>query len=258
MTEKKLEKKLQGKRAAVTGASSGMGQAIALRLAREGADIWAAGGANAEGLQTTIDGCTAGGGKAGGRGYDFSRWREAGDAVREGADFLGGLDILIYCAGTRNFDLLTDLTDDDIERMYDVNVKSFFAASREAERVMTPQGGGQILFMGSVSGERARAKRSLYCSGKAAVHMLAKCLALEYAPLGIRVNCLAPGLVDSGRVKTMLAGDAEGATERVRGIPLGRLGDPEQIAAAAIFLLSPENDFMTGAIVAIDGGALAG
>ncbi len=250
------EKKLEGKRAVVTGASAGMGQAIALRLAREGSGIWAAGGADAEGLQKTIDGCAARGVKAGGRGYDFSRWREAGEAVREGADFLGGLDVLIHCAGTRNFDLLTDLADDDIERMYDVNVKSFFAASREAARIM--RGGGQILFMGSVSGERARAKRSLYCTGKAAVHMLAKCLALEYAPLGIRVNCLAPGLVDSGRVKTMLAGDAEGAAERVRGIPLGRLGDPEQIAAAAAFLLSPENEFMTGAIVAIDGGALAG
>ncbi len=88
--------------------------------------------------------------------------------------------------------------------------------------------------------------------------MLAKCLALEYAPIGIRVNCLAPGLVDSGRVKAMLAGDEGEAAERVRGIPLGRLGDPEQIAAAAAFLLSPENEFMTGAIVPIDGGALAG
>ncbi|MFC1491642.1 SDR family NAD(P)-dependent oxidoreductase [Nitrospinota bacterium] len=249
---------LEGKRAVVTGASTGMGAAIALRYAAAGADIWVVGGSDAEGLKKTIEGCEAHGVKAGGKGYDFSRGAAAGEAVREGAEFLGGLDILMNCASTRNYKLLADLTDDDIDLMFEVNAKSFFAASREAARIMTPQGSGNILMLGSASGERGRAQRSLYCSTKAMVHALTKCLAIELGPLGIRVNCLAPGLVPSGRVKKHLEENPEYAEQRRSKVPLGRLGDPEQMAAAALFIVSPENEFMNGAIVIIDGGSLAG
>ena len=247
---------LEGKRAIVTGASAGMGAAIARRFASEGADIWAAGGADAAGLEETIEGCAASGAKAGGRGYDFSRAAVAGDAVREGADFLGGLDILVNCAGGRVFGPLTETSDDEIDFAFELNTKSLIHASREAARLM--ENGGHILMMGSVAGIRGHADRSLYCTTKAAVHMLTKCLALELGPLGIRVNCLAPGLVDSGRVKARLEKDPAYAEERKNAIPIGKLGDPENIAATALFIVSPDNEFMNGTILSIDGGVTAG
>jgi NAD(P)-dependent dehydrogenase (short-subunit alcohol dehydrogenase family) len=247
---------LKGKCAVVTGASAGMGAAIARRFASEGADIWAAGGADAAGLKETIEGCAAGGTKADGRGYDFSRAAAAGDAVREGADFLGGLDILVNCAGGRVFGPLAGISDEDIDFAFELNTKSLIYASREAARIMGS--GGHILMMGSVAGIRGAAARSLYCTTKAAVHMLTKCLALELGPLGIRVNCLAPGLVDSGRVKVRLEKDPAFAERRRNAIPLGKLGDPENIAATALFIVSPDNEFMNGTILSIDGGVTAG
>jgi len=249
---------LTGKRAIVTGASSGIGAAIAHRFATEGADIWAVGGGNTEGLRDTVNGNAACGVRAGGKGYDFTRPQAAGTAVREGADFLGGLDILVNCASGRNFKALAELSDADIDFMFDLNAKSFFFASREATRIMTPQGRGHIIMMGSVSGERARPMRSLYCATKAAVHSLTQSMALELGPLGLRVNCIAPGLINSGRVEKILEGDLDYFRKRIAGIPLGRLGDPGQIAAVVLFMVSPENDFMNGAIVPVDGGSMAG
>jgi 3-oxoacyl-[acyl-carrier protein] reductase len=252
------DKKLVGKRAIVTGASSGMGATMTRHIAAAGANVWAVGGGNTEALQETIASCAASGVKAGGTGYDFNDARQAGVAVKEGAEFLGGLDILVNCAGVRNFKSLIDIDDEDIDFMFELNIKALFHSSREAARIMVPQKSGQILMIGSVSGERARPNRTLYCATKAAVNSLTKSMALELSPLGIRVNCLAPGLIDSGRVKTMLGEDLSQRKNRVKDIPLGRLGDPEDIGATVVFLLSPENGFMTGSVVSTDGGAVAG
>lgn len=252
------KKVLQGKRAIVTGASSGMGQAIALRFAAEGADMWAVGGGNLKALEETIKGCTDSGVRADGRGYDFSNSREGGRAVRDGVEFLGGLDILVNCVGTRNFKPIIEVTDEEIDTMFEVNTKSFYFAAREAAKIMVPQGSGQILMMGSISGHHARPERSLYCGTKAALELLTKSLAMELGPHGIRVNLLAPGLIASGRVKTKMETEVDYRERRLKGVSLGRFGTPENIAATAVFLVSPENDFMNGAIVCIDGGSISG
>ena len=252
------DKILSGKRAVVTGASSGMGASIALRFAAEGADVWAVGGGNAAALKETIAGCAASGVRADGKGYDFSDARQGGTAVREGADFLGGLDIFVNCAGTRNFKPIIEVTDDEIDLMFEVNTKSFYFAAREAARIMVPQGSGHILMMGSISGHRARPERSLYCGTKAALELLTKSLAMELGPAGLRVNLLAPGLVASGSVKTKMEEEADYRERRLKGISLGRFGKPENIAATAVFLVSPANDFMNGAVVEIDGASTTG
>jgi len=248
---------LEGKRALITGASSGMGAATALRFAAEGADIWAVGGSDSESLNNTLEGCAKNGVRVGGTGHDFSRAQVAEDAVREGVDFLGGLDILVNCAGGRVFKGILEITADEIDYMYELNTKSLIFSCREAARIMTPKKNGQILNMGSVAGIKASADRSLYCTTKAAVHSLTKCLALELGPLGIRVNCLAPGLVDSGRVKVHLAANPGYAEKRISQIPARQLGSPEKIASTALFIVSPANEFMNGAIVSIDGGVSA-
>jgi len=245
---------LEGKRAVVTGASTGMGAAIAMRFASAGADIWAAGGRDTEGLKKTIESCAAHGARADGKGYDFTEAKNTGDCVREGADFLGGLYILVNCAGGRVFKPLIETTDDEIDFIYELNTKSLVFSSREAARIMIPQGSGHILNIGSVAGLVASADRSLYCSTKAAVHSLTKCLAIELGPSGIHVNCIAPGLVDSGSVKKRLAEKPEYLEKRKNAIPIRRIGDPEEIAETALFIVSPVNEFMSGSVLSIDGG----
>jgi len=249
---------LEGKRAVVTGASSGMGAAFAMKFASEGASIWAAGGSNAEGLRRTIEGCAKHGVRAGGKGYSLASSQDAAQLVRDGAEFLGGLDILVNCAGTRNFKLITEVEDDEIDLLFQVNAKAAYLASREAARIMVPQKSGKILMLGSDAGEHGTASFSLYSCTKAVMHNLTKCLAIELGPLGIRVNCLAPGVVESGRVKQRLASDPEFAENRRNKIPIRQFGDVENMAATALFLVSPENEFMNGSIVMADGGITAG
>ncbi|OGL64701.1 MAG: hypothetical protein A3I72_14690 [Candidatus Tectomicrobia bacterium RIFCSPLOWO2_02_FULL_70_19] len=235
-----------------------MGAAIALRFAAEGADVWVVGGANAQARNEIISQCRALGVRADGKGYDFSDSRKGGVAVADGAAFLGGLDILANCVGTRNFKPLIEVTDEEIDVMFEVNAKSFYFAAREAAKVMIPQRSGHILMMGSISGHHARPERTLYCGTKAALELFTRSLAMELGPHGIQVNCIAPGLVASGRVRTKMAEEPDYTGKRLKGIPLGRFGDPEHIAATAVFLVSPENAFMSGSIVSIDGASISG
>jgi len=252
-----MKQRLAGQRAVVTGASAGMGAAIALRFAAEGAGVWVAGGGNAEGLRNTIEGCALAGVRAGGRGYDLSRSQEAARLVREGAEFLGGLDILVNCAGTRNFKPIVEVEDEEIDLLFQVNAKAAFIASREAARIMVKQGSGKILMIGTEAAEHGTPNFSLYSCTKCVMHNLTKCLAVELGPLGIQVNCLAPGVVESGRVRERLAADPEFAANRKAKVPARRFGKPEDMAATALFLVSPENDFMNGSIVLADGGTAA-
>lgn len=249
---------LAGKRAIVTGGSSGIGQAIAVRFASEGADLWIAGGSSQEGLQQTIDACTAHGVRASGGLYDLSNSRNAISIVREGAEFLGGLNILVNSAGTRNLSAFTEIEDDAIDLLFEVNAKSAFFASREAARIMVPQGSGNILMIGSDAGEHGTPNFSLYGVTKATMHALTKNLAIELGPKGLRVNCMAMGPVKSGRVKVLLESDPEFYESRINKIPIRSFGEPEDIAETALFLVSPANQFMSGAIVMIDGGITAG
>lgn len=252
------EKTLEGKRALVTGGSSGIGAAIAVRFASAGADIWVAGGSNREGLQKSIDACAAHGVMAGGDLYDLSTGRNAAGLVKEGAEFLGGLDILVNSAGTRNLSAFVDIEDDAIDLLFEVNAKAAFYASREAARIMVPQGSGNILMIGSDAGQHGTPNFSLYGVTKAAMHALTKNLAIELGPSGLRVNCMAMGPVRSGRVKELLDNDPEFYKSRINKVPIREFGDPEDIAETALFIVSPANKFMSGAIVMIDGGITAG
>lgn len=251
------EKKLEGQRTVVTGASSGIGAAIAKRFAAEGADIWAAGGVNAEGLKRTIETCAGEGVKADGKAYDLTDAKRAAEIVKEGAAFLGGLDILVSCAGARAHKELTTFTDEDVDHLFEVNAKAPFIAAREAARLMIPQKSGRILIIGSIHAMIGVANNALYCTTKASTHNLTRALAAELGPHGIRVNCLAPGTTESERVKKVHADRPEYAASKIPNIPVRRFASPEEMAAVAAFLVSKENDFMNGAIVTSDGGTTA-
>ena len=252
------EKTLDGKKAVITGGSSGIGAAIAARYARAGADLWIAGGSSREGLKGSISACAAHGAKAGGALYDLSNAKNAANIVREGAEFLGGLDILVNSAGTRNLSAFVDIEDEAVDLLFEVNAKAAFFASREAARIMVPQGSGHILMIGSDAGEHGTPNFSLYGVTKAVMHALTKNLAIELGPSGLRVNCMAMGPTRSGRVKVMLESDPEFYETRINKVPIRDFGDPEQIADTALFIVSPSNNFMSGAIVMIDGGITAG
>ncbi len=249
--------RLAGKRAIVTGASSGIGAAIARRFSAEGASVWAAGGHHRERLDALIAASGAEGGQIDGRCYDLRDARKANDIVGDGAQFLGGLDILVNCAATRAHKRFLEFTDGEIDDLYEVNAKSVFIATREAARRMAPQGSGKILMIGSIDGERGVAGNALYCATKTSMHNLTRALAVELGPLGLRVNCLMPGTTESERVKQIHIDDPERARVKLPRIPVNRFASPEEMAEVSLFLVSDENDFMNGAFISCDGGTLA-
>ena len=251
-------KPLADKRVIITGASSGIGAAIAHEYAKAGAHIWGAGGSDLQGLQSTIGACKNLGVNAGGKCYNLSKAQRTSQLIRDGVDFLGGLDILVICAGTRAFKPIVEITDDEVDLLFEVNAKAAYIASREAAKVMIPQKSGSILMIGSAAGHRGRADTSLYSVTKSVLHHLTKCLAIELGPQGVRVNCLAPGLVASPRVKARLDAKPEYLQSRLEGIPLHQIGTVENMAATALFMVSPGNEFMNGSIVLSDGGVTAG
>ncbi|MFC1491095.1 SDR family NAD(P)-dependent oxidoreductase [Nitrospinota bacterium] len=250
-------KRLEGQRAIVTGASAGIGAAIAMRFAAEGASVWAAGGRNEEGLKHTLEACTGEGVKAGGKSYDLSDSNRAADIIREGAEFLGGLDIFVSCAATRKHKDITDFTPEDVDLLFEVNAKSPFRASMEAAKIMKAQKSGRILIIGSIHGIIGVAGNALYCTTKAANHSLTRALATELGPDGIRVNCLAPGTTMSEGVKELYEAWPNLAQEKLPGISVRRFASSEEMASIAAFMVSEENDFMNGSTVTSDGGTTA-
>jgi NAD(P)-dependent dehydrogenase (short-subunit alcohol dehydrogenase family) len=250
-------KRIEGQKVVITGASSGIGAAIAKRFAAEGASIWAAGGVNEEGLKKTIDACTDEGIKAGGKCYDLSNSNNAATVIIEGADFLGGLDIFVSCAGGRNHKPLTEFTGEEVDFLFEVNSKSPFRASIEAAKIMKAQKSGRILIIGSIHAMIGVENNALYCTTKAANHNMTRALATELGPYGIRVNCLAPGTTVTDRVQKIHEDRPKYAESKLDNISVKRFASPDEMANVAVFMVSEENDFMNGAIVTSDGGATA-
>jgi NAD(P)-dependent dehydrogenase (short-subunit alcohol dehydrogenase family) len=248
------EKRLEGQRSIITGASAGIGAAIAERFAAEGASIWAAGGGDVEGLKGVIESCHSQGASIEGSPYDLSDATRANDIINDGVKFLGGLDILVNCAGARAPGPFTDFVDDDIIRVFHVNAISAFIASREAARFMIPQGSGRILNIGSIFGEVGVNENALYCATKVTLHSLTRALAVELGPKGLRINCLLPGTTLNARTRIRFEADPAYTASRLQGIPARRFAEPEEMAAVSAFMVSPENDFMNGACITSDGG----
>jgi len=246
--------------ALVTGAASGIGEAIAHTLASRGAFVYVCDINEEDGASVVDEIATAGG------GADFIKLDVADDhACRGAADSVIGekqkLDILINNAGIGHVGGIVHTTVDDLDRLYNVNVRGMFSLTKAFVPFMLERKHGVIVNMSSVGGVAAVKDRIAYCTTKFAVVGFTKCLALDHAINGIRANCICPGRVETPFVKARISEypDPEKAYKEMAATQaLGRMGKPEEIAAAALYLASDEAAFVTGTALLIEGGFTVG
>lgn len=247
--------RLEGRRALVTGAGTrGMGRAIAEALGAEGADLavhYYGDGAVAREL---VDRLRASGRRAVDLGADLGDPTAARALVRRAIDALGGLDVVVCCAATLSRVPFLDLTDAEWDRVHAVNLHGYFAVGQEAARHMVERGGGgRIVMVSSVNQVTVNRGIAHYVATKGGVMQLAKAMALELAPQGITVNLIAPGTIETDLNRAFLA-DPENRRAKLGLIPMERIGRPEDVAGAAVFLASAAAAYVTGATIVVDGG----
>ena len=250
---------LDGRTVVLTGASMGIGRAIALRLADAGAKLYLGDLLEAEGESLAAD-IRAGGGEAHFLSTDVGRSEDNERLVSGCVERFGRVDILISNAGINLPKLLPASSNEEIDRILDVNLKGPMYAARAAIPPMLEQGGGVILFTASKTGLVAQRDSPVYCASKGGVVLLARALALDYAQQGIRVNALCPGIIDTPMLRefadSMPQPDAAWA-EYSAAQPMGRLGTSEECAEAALWLVSDASSFLTGVALPVDGGFTA-
>ncbi len=251
---------LSGKVAAITGSASGIGRATALLFACEGATV-VLGDVNADAGWRVADEIVQSGGRAFFEPVDVTQAADCRRLVERAIRESGRIDILFNNAGIIRRATVLDLSEDDWDRVMAVNVKSIYLLSREVIPHMQKGGGGAIINTASGWGLAGGAKAAVYCASKGAVVLLTKAMAIDHGPQKIRVNCICPGDTDTGmlREEALQLGEensrflAESAKR-----PLGRVGTPEEIAQAALYLASDASSFVTGTALIVDGGGLAG
>lgn len=254
--------RLAGKVAIVTGGAQGMGKAIALRFAQEGASVVIGDLKEAE-AQQVVDEIVAHNGKAHAVGVDVRNQEQVQAMVETAVTTFGGLDILVNNAGVGKIIPFLETTERDWNFIFDINCKGLLWCSQAAARVMIEQGrGGKIINMASQAGRRGEAYVLAYCASKACVISMTQSMALALAEHKINVNAIAPGVVDTpfweevdkqfARIRNLPVGEPK--RQAIAGIPLGRIEQPEDVTGAAVFLASSEADYITQQCLNVDGG----
>jgi NAD(P)-dependent dehydrogenase (short-subunit alcohol dehydrogenase family) len=252
--------RLAGLSALVTGGGTGMGRAIALAFAREGASVAVAARRvdKLQGVVREIEQC--GGGKGLAVECDVTRGADAERAVRQTAERFGQLNILVNNAGVLSATTVEGIAEEEWDRLMAANLKGPFLMSRAALPEFRKVGGGAIVNIGSVLGLVAMKNRAAYCASKGGVTMLTKAMAVDHAHEGVRVNCICPSIVETELVRGLFDASPEkeaAKRARVATIPLGRMGQPEDVAEMAVYLASKESSWVTGAAIPLDGGLSA-
>jgi len=243
---------LDGVRALVTGAGAGIGRAIAYRLARGGCRVAAAdvrGDRSAE----TADEIRKAGGQALAIHADVSLQQDVDRMVREAVEVFEGLDVLVNNAAVSSAAFIESVTDDEMQRILGVNLMGVIRVTRAAVPHLKQSGRGRIINISSVEGIRGSGLLPLYSSSKAGVIGLTRANAVELARFAVTVNALCPGPIQTDMLAPMLAED-HFKQKMLKGIPMRRLGVPEDVAGAVAFFASEESSFITGNVLVVDGG----
>jgi len=245
---------LKGKVAIVTGGGRGIGRAIALGLAGAGASVVIA-GRTAEQLDSVAKEVAALGGQALTVVTDLTVQDQINSLVEETVKRFGRIDILVNNAARSFLRSLLELREDGWDKVFDTNVKAAWLLSRAAARVMIEQKGGRIINITTVGAEKAELGMAAYGCSKAALKMLTRCMAREWAPFGILVNAVGPGLTRTDFSKPIWSNpDIAKHVESL--LPMGRLAEPEEIVGSVLFLASDLANYITGHSIYVDGGAL--
>ena len=248
---------LSGKVAVVTGGSRGIGRAICERMAEHGAKVVVS-SRKLDACQAVVDAIKAKGGEAVAVACNIGRKNELQALVDQAVERYGGVDILVCNAAINpHFGPAMGIPDDVFDKMMATNVKSNMWLSHMCIPHMEKRGGGAIVIVSSIGGYRGSVNLGAYAITKAADLQLARNLAVEWGPKNIRVNCIAPGLIRTDFARALWE-DPNNYRKRTRETPLKRIGEPDEIAGAAIYLASPAGSFMTGQSIVVDGGVLAG
>lgn len=247
---------LEGRKALVSGASRGIGRAIALGLAEAGAAV-AVASRSQEALDEVAGEIEAQGGKALAVPLDLSRFETISEAVQRAQEGLGGLDTLFNVAGTNIRGEIVEMEAEAFDQVMDVNIKGAYLLCREVGRIMVRQQRGKVVNIASVTSAIGLAKVTAYTCSKGALAQLTKGLAVEWGEHNIQVNAIAPGFILTD-LNRKLWERQEMLDWVVSRTPSGRLGDPDDIVGAAIFLVSDAADFISGQILFVDGGFMAG
>ena len=251
--------RLSGKVALITGGGTGIGRAIALAFAREGASV-AVAGRRLEKLREVTREVEKAGGKGLAMECDVTRAQDVERAVRGTTERFGRLNVLVNNAGALHVSTVEGISEEEWDGLMTVNVKGPFLMSRAVLAEFRKCGGGAIVNIGSVLGLVAVKNRAAYCASKGGVTMLTKAMALDHAHENIRVNCICPSVIETDLVKGVFDASEKGAAlkkERLATIPLGRLGRPEDVAELAVYLASDESAWLTGVALPLDGGVTA-
>ncbi|HJV64173.1 MAG TPA: 3-oxoacyl-[acyl-carrier-protein] reductase [Geomonas sp.] len=241
---------LNGQVALVTGASRGIGRAIALKLAREGAAVVVT-ATSVEGAQRTADEIAAAGGKALAVKVDVSSVAEVESLFKEAVAAFGKVDILVNNAGITKDGLLLRMKEADWDEVIDVNLKGAFNCIREAAKLMSKARYGRIVNVSSVVGEMGNPGQANYCASKAGLIGLTKSVAKELARRNMTVNAVTPGFIETDMTAELGEKTKEALMEQ---IPMGRLGSGDDIANAVYFLAAESGSYITGHVLSVNGG----
>jgi glucose 1-dehydrogenase len=249
-----VNRRLEGKRALVTGASSGIGRAVAIRLAREGASVAVNYLSNLEAAKEVVKEINAAGAKGVAVQADVANEQQVEAMFERAVAELGGLEILVNNAGMETHHPFLEMPLDAWRKVIDVDLTGAFLCAQRAARVMTQGGaGGSIVNISSVHQIIPWGGYAHYCAAKAGLDMMSKTIALELARQKVRVNSVAPGAIATP-INQNVWGNPESLSDLLRKIPTARMGQPEEIATVVAFLCSDEASYVTGATLYVDGG----
>lgn len=239
----------------VTGGSQGIGRAIAIRFAAEGAKV-AVTGLDKKALEDTAAYITNLGGQAIAIEADVRYRSDVDRMIDDTLQEWGQIDALVNNAGVNRTAPFLEITEEDWDWHMDINLKgTFLVSQRVAKEMVKQENGGSIIQMSSVNGLSAEADQAHYNASKGGINLLAMSMAVDLAPYGIRVNSLCPGFIETQLTKPLID-NPPAIAEYLKSIPMKRVGQPEDIASAALFMASDESRYMTGHCMVIDGGQL--